>query len=61
MIEIMKMTYIEVIMMTKKRMTCANCGFVFDYCDDYEILQPICPKCSSNACDDPKGNWTIGK
>ena len=43
----------------KERMTCANCGFVFDYYDDgYGLSEPTCPKCGSNACDDPEANWT---
>jgi len=42
------------------RYICANCGFVFDYENDYGMPNPICPKCGSNACDVKNiGSWEI--
>ena len=33
----------------KKRLTCANCGYLWDVFGDES---QICPKCGSNACDE---------
>lgn len=40
----------------RKRVTCANCGYVFEVFSD---LNCICPKCGSNAIDNVnEQNWT---